>query len=96
MVWRRPYLKQRRWLREQAALRTPTFGITCARISPRQANEQLAQQGIFCWDGHFYAKGFVDQLQLAEHGGVLRIGFAHYSTLQEVDQVLHALRNFSP
>jgi cysteine desulfurase family protein (TIGR01976 family) len=73
------------------AHRTPTFGLTLAGCPPRRAAERLAEQGIFVWDGHFYAQGFVEQLDLASRGGVIRIGFAHYNTLSEVDRVVDAL-----
>ncbi len=71
--------------------RTPTFGLTLERCSPRVAAERLAERGIFVWDGHFYAKGLIDQLGLAEVGGLLRIGFAHYNTVAEVERVADAL-----
>ena len=71
--------------------RTPTFGFTLANCAPRQASERLAERGIFVWDGNFYATGVIDQLGLAQHGGLIRIGFAHYNTLEEVEQVLAGL-----
>ena len=55
---------------------------------PRRASERLAERGIFVWDGHFYAKGVIEQLGLAESGGLIRIGFAHYTTPAEVDRVI--------
>ncbi|MBA3708929.1 MAG: aminotransferase class V-fold PLP-dependent enzyme, partial [Planctomycetes bacterium] len=75
--------------------RTPTFGITLAGCSPRRASERLAERGVFVWDGHFYAKGLVDQLGLTDTGGLLRIGFAHYNTEDEVDRVLAELRGLA-
>jgi len=77
---------------KRADLRTPTFGFTLTGCTPRQASERLAERGIFVWDGHFYAKELVEQLGLAEAGGLIRIGFAHYNTLAEVDRVLQELR----
>jgi cysteine desulfurase family protein (TIGR01976 family) len=79
----------------RAAARTPTFGITLEGCAPRRASERLAERGIFVWDGHFYAKGFVDQLGLSDAGGVIRIGFAHYNTHDEVDRVIAELRELS-
>lgn len=75
-------------------LRTPTFGIAIASRTPRQASEFLAARGIFVWDGHFYAQGVIEQLGLADRGGLLRIGFAHYTTCDEIDSVIAALRAF--
>jgi cysteine desulfurase family protein (TIGR01976 family) len=76
----------------RAAERTPTFGITIARLSPREANDRLAARGVFAWDGHFYAVGVADELGLAASGGLLRLGFAHYNTLAEVDRILEELQ----
>ena len=72
--------------------RTPTFAVTLEGQTPRQVAEHLAQKGIFVGDGHYYALGVVERLGLAEKGGVVRIGFAHYNTPEEVDQVVEALR----
>ena len=76
----------------QVHMRTPTFGLTFAERTPRQVSEFLAARGIFVWDGHFYAQGVIDHLGLADRGGLLRIGFAHYTTPEEVDRVVAALR----
>lgn len=72
-------------------LRTPTFALTSTRWKPQDAAERLGAQGIFTWAGHFYAIGLIDQLGLTDQGGVLRIGFAHYHGLDEVDRVIEAL-----
>ena len=77
------------------AERTPTFGFTLENCTPRQASERLAERGIFIWDGHFYAKGLIDQLGLAESGGLIRVGFAHYSTFDEVDRVLEEIHDLA-
>jgi len=71
--------------------RTPTFGFTLASCTPRHASERLAERGIFVWDGHFYAKSVVEQLGLAAHGGLIRVGFAHYTTAEEVDRVVREI-----
>lgn len=75
--------------------RTPTFGFILNGCIPRTAAERLAECGIFVWDGHFYAKGVVDQLGLAQHGGLIRIGFAHYNTIDEVDEIITALKKLA-
>ena len=76
---------------EGGAQRTPTFGVTLANRSAREVAERLGEQGIFVWDGHFYALGVVDRLGLAEQGGLVRIGFAHYNTPEEVSRVIEVL-----
>ncbi|HEY7763689.1 MAG TPA: hypothetical protein VIB38_01755, partial [Aestuariivirgaceae bacterium] len=51
----------------------------------------LSALGINVWSGHNYALEVVRQLGLDEDEGVLRIGYAHYNTLAEVDRLLDAL-----
>ena len=75
--------------------RTPTFGITLENLQPREIAERLGAQGIFVGDGHFYAISVVDRLGLADRGGLVRLGFAHYNTAGEVDRVLNALSDLA-
>ena len=75
--------------------RTPTFALTLANRTPREVAERLGQLGIFVGDGHYYAIAVVDRLGLAEKGGVVRLGFAHYNTPEEVDRVLDALHGLA-
>jgi len=51
----------------------------------------LAGRGIFVWSGNFYAADLIERLGLADSGGVLRLGFTHYHTIDEVDRTLGAL-----
>ncbi len=74
-----------------AARRTPTFAVTLEGYTPRAVAERLGEQGTFVGDGHYYAIGVVDRLGLADRGGVVRLGFAHYNTPDEVDRVVTAL-----
>jgi cysteine desulfurase family protein (TIGR01976 family) len=75
--------------------RTPTFGLTIDGLDPRAAAERLGERGVFSWSGHFYAVGLVEELGLADKGGLLRLGFAHYNTLDEVERTLEELRIFA-
>ena len=45
---------------------------------------------MFTWDGHFYAVGPLKRLGLLPDGG-LRVGFLHYTTPDEVDDLAGAL-----
>ena len=60
-------------------------------VAPRAAAEALGREGIFVWDGDFYATGLIERLGKAEVGGVLRLGLVHYNTADEVDRTLEAL-----
>ncbi len=71
--------------------RTPTFGVTLPNRSPREIATILGENGIFVWDGHFYALGVVERFSLADRGGLVRIGFTHYNTPAEVSRVIDAL-----
>lgn len=67
--------------------RVPTFSFTLAGSAPREVAEHLARQGISAWDGDFYAWELVRHMGLADAGGLLRIGFVHYNTLEELDRL---------
>jgi cysteine desulfurase family protein (TIGR01976 family) len=71
--------------------RTPTFAVRLDGIDPHTAAQKLGEQDIFVWDGHFYATAVIDRLGLTNAGGVIRIGFVHYTTESEVDRTLEAL-----
>ena len=45
---------------------------------------------MFAWNGHFYAVGPLGALGLLPEGG-LRVGFVHYNTAAEVDELAAAL-----
>jgi cysteine desulfurase family protein (TIGR01976 family) len=76
---------------KQLALRVPTFACTIEGYSPRELAEYLASQGIFAWDGNYYALGIMERLELESKGGALRLGLAHYNTIDEIDRVLECL-----
>jgi cysteine desulfurase family protein (TIGR01976 family) len=77
--------------RERFASRVPTVSISIDGVHPRAAAEALGQQGIFTWDGDFYATGLIERLGKARSGGVLRLGLVHYNTAAEVDRTLTAV-----
>jgi selenocysteine lyase/cysteine desulfurase len=55
----------------------------------------LGRRGFFTWDGNYYALNLTEHLDLERDGGFLRIGLAHYNTLEEVDRFLAALREIA-
>lgn len=72
-------------------LRTPTFAIRIEGHHPELIAKTLGEQNICVWNGHFYALGLIKQLDLLESGGVVRIGFMHYNTIEEIDQLFNVL-----
>ena len=71
--------------------RTATFALEVAGLSPEEASRRLGNQGLHTWSGDYYAVGVMEHLGVASRGGLLRIGFVHYNTAEEVDRVLAAL-----
>ena len=71
--------------------RVPTFAFTVKGHSPQEVERHLAGRGIFSWSGNFYAVETVAHLQLADQGGLVRVGMCHYNTIDEVDTLLSAL-----
>ncbi|MDA0911638.1 MAG: cysteine desulfurase-like protein [Proteobacteria bacterium] len=71
--------------------RTPTFAITIAGVSNRDLAQVLAKHHICVGYGHFYVPRFIEKLGLDPNDGVLRIGFAYYNTLAEIDYLFDVL-----
>lgn len=80
---------------ENLEQRTPTFAVSLAGYSPEEVAVRLGEQGIFVWHGDYYAVAVMERLGVADKGGLVRIGFVHYNTHDEVDQVLAALAAFA-
>ena len=49
------------------------------------------ESGLYVWSGHYYAVNVMDRLGVLDEGGLVRIGFVHYNTANEVDRALEAL-----
>ena len=77
------------------AARVPTVSVSISGVHPRAAAESLGRDGIYAWDGDFYATGLIERLGLADAGGVLRLGLVHYNTVSEVDRTLDAIERIA-
>ena len=71
--------------------RVPTFSFRMEGLPPRLLAEKLAQEGIYTWDGNYYAINVTERLGLEDTGGMLRVGATHYNTREEVEQLKEAL-----
>ncbi len=80
---------------ENLASRTPTFAVSLNGYSSEAVASRLGEQGIFVWHGHYYAVAVMERLGLLDQGGLVRIGFVHYNTVDEVDGVLSALQQLA-
>ena len=64
--------------------RVATFSFRLNNLHPRTVAQQLADQGIYVWDGNYYAINVTERLGLEDNGGMVRVGATHYNTLDEV------------
>jgi len=78
-----------------AGERAPTFCFNVEGHAPRAVAERLAEQELYVSDGDYYALEPMRALGLADSGGAVRAGFLHYTTEEEVDRLLDALRELA-
>ena len=69
--------------------RVPTVSFTLEGHHPRKVAEYLAQRGINVWDGNYYALAIMERLGLEPTGGMLRVGLAHYNTVEEIGRLIN-------
>ncbi len=74
--------------------RTPTYAIELDGFSARRLATELADRGIYVTDGDYYAVEVMKSLDRAD-GGLVRIGFLHYTAEEEVDRLLEALHELA-
>jgi len=53
------------------------------------------ERGFFVWHGHYYAIAVMERLGTLDRGGLVRVGFVHYNTIEEIDRLLAALRQLA-
>jgi cysteine desulfurase family protein (TIGR01976 family) len=75
--------------------RVPTAAFTIAGVHPAAASKALAAAKVAVWDGHNYAVEVVDQLGLADSGGVIRAGVSRYVEASDVDRLLTAVQELA-
>jgi cysteine desulfurase family protein (TIGR01976 family) len=83
------------WGPTDAAVRTPTAAFTVAGRHPDEVAAALAADRIATWAGHSYAVEVVDQLGLADRGGVVRAGVVAYVDDSDVTRLLVALEKLA-
>lgn len=74
-----------------AAPRAPTVSFRLRDQKPKDIARRLGDEGLFVWDGDFYAKTLIERLGLSTEGGVVRVGMAPYILASEVDRLLAAI-----
>ena len=74
--------------------RTPTVSFTIDNVRSSDAARRLSEKGLFLSHGDFYAATVITRLGL-EPEGLLRAGCACYTTAEEVDRLIEAVRELS-
>ncbi len=75
--------------------RTTTVSFTIEGINSHDISKYLGDQGIYTWDGDFYAVTLVnDVLKLTEQGGLVRIGVSPYNTSEDINRTINAIKSF--
>lgn len=75
--------------------RTPTAAFTVAGRTPAEVSQALAAERVAVWDGHNYAVEVVDQLGLADNGGVVRAGISRYIEPDDVQRLLRVVERMA-
>jgi selenocysteine lyase/cysteine desulfurase len=88
------YLRGRNAVRligpDDPTLRAPTIAIALAEPGGTVA-ARLARHGIMAGGGHFYAYRLLEAVGIAPDHGVLRLSFVHYTSPDEIQQLIAAL-----
>lgn len=74
--------------------RVPTVIFALGEELPEVTARRLAADGIYVWDGDYYAFEVMKVLH-REREGMVRVGLAHYNTHDEVDEFGAALRRLA-
>jgi selenocysteine lyase/cysteine desulfurase len=72
--------------------RSPTLSFTMKNKTTDEIAIALAKKGVFVSNGDFYAATVIERLGVLPHG-LLRVGCSCYTSEQEVDRLIDAVRN---
>ncbi len=71
--------------------RAPTVSLLVQGLESPSLVRALAERGIMCAHGHFYAARLLEALGVDLRTGVLRLSFVHYTSGEEIEQLIGAL-----
>lgn len=78
----------------EGAPRTSTVSFLIDGIHANDIAKSLAEEGVFVWDGDYYAIEIIMNVwKLESVGGLVRIGLAPYNTEDEIDRIIAAVKN---
>ncbi|ANP90271.1 cysteine desulfurase-like protein (plasmid) [Rhizobium leguminosarum] len=79
--------------RNQDSLRLPIVAFRVRDVHAEQVCLAMDKHRIAIRWGKFAANRIFDRLNINDNGGIVRVSFAHYNTLEEVDRLTAALAN---
>ncbi|HIK79616.1 MAG TPA: aminotransferase class V-fold PLP-dependent enzyme [Porticoccaceae bacterium] len=90
------FLKQRKGVhligKTVAKERAPTLSFTVDGADPADVAAKLAEQRIGIANGNCYAYRLMDALGIPPDQGVVRVSFVHYTSKEEVNRLIEALK----
>jgi cysteine desulfurase family protein (TIGR01976 family) len=76
--------------------KTPTIAFLVNGLSPREVCERMSEEhSIFIAEGDFYASTLAEVTGMTERGGWIRAGLAVYSTEEEAQRFVHAVKELA-
>lgn len=76
---------------QRAENRAPTVSVTVKGRRSPELVEKLAEHGVMCAHGHFYAARLLERLGVPLDTGVLRLSFVHYTSDEDISRLVGAL-----
>ena len=76
---------------DDAAVRAPTVAFTCRHMDAEDIATKLADHGVMAGAGNFYAIRPMQAMGIDPDKGAVRLSFVHYTSRDEINQMLTAL-----
>ena len=73
--------------------RAATVSLRTLTASPKEIAARLSDRGIVAGAGHFYAVRLLEAMGISAETGVLRLSFVHYTSPEDLRQLLAALES---
>ena len=74
--------------------RTPTVSFTVKNVASTEVARRLSERGLFASHGDFYAQTVIERLGLAPEG-LVRVGCACYTSDDEIERLIEAVREMA-
>jgi selenocysteine lyase/cysteine desulfurase len=81
--------------RSRIAERVPTVSFVMDGKRPEEVAAALGEQGIYVWNGNYYALSVTERLGVEETGGMVRVGPVHYNAIEEIGKLGEALKRIA-